>query len=79
MPQPTSLVFDASQAYEVIKIESVRWDLDFLLDRARTYGIGIVQVLNAARCICSTTKSLHRHQDDRIVIASNRIKRCVDV
>merc|ERR1712155_260575 len=52
-------------------------NLTYLLRRAEDTNTGIQQVLKTRKAIVSTTRDFHRHQDDRIVLATQSIKRCV--
>ena len=74
---PTVLVFDAGQAYEMLSRSSIINNLTYLLRRAEDTNTGIQQVLNTRKAIVSTTRDFHRHQDDRIVLATKSINRCV--
>ena len=67
---PTVLVFDAGQAYEMLSRSSILSNLSYLLRRAEDTNTGIQQVLNTRKAIVSTTRDFHRHQDDRIALAT---------
>ena len=61
----------------MIKEESVLRDIDFVLCKASQTENGLVQVLKTARAIVGPSRSLQRRYDDRTVIATDSIRRCV--
>ena len=75
---PTIKIFDAGQAYEMVSLQSVHRDIDLLLRRAVELNMGIVQVFKTARALVAISRSLQRGSDDRTVLVSASIQRCVE-
>ena len=78
MNVPTLRVYDAGQAYEVIREGSISRDLNDVLAKARECGFSLVQVLRAVRPLVAASRNLKRNYGDRVVLTVDSIKKCVD-
>ena len=73
---PTMRVFDAGQAYEMIKIDVVTNDLDHMAERARSSGKELIQVMKSVKCITGRSMTLQRDMHDRSVYKLMTIIHC---
>jgi len=78
LQQPSCHIWDVGQAYEQIEKSNALRDLTYVLERAVATGHGLVQVLKGAKAIMGTTHSLQRNCHDRVVVASQSLKSCIE-
>eukprot|EP00973_Karenia_brevis_P028094 3870049-Karenia_brevis.AAC.1 len=77
MSCPRICISDASQACEMMKHSVIKKNLDYTLHYAERSGHSLQQVFRTHKAICGSTKLWHREKDDRIVLASNSIRTCL--